>query len=521
MIQESELNKVTIPNEVLLKSKDEIIDNLISTYKDEELALRALNQYMKTNDGYKDKLNAVKEDLKKVIESKKESKASMTPKEEYKKIITEFNNMVRPSRMAEPSEYLSKRNAVKDEEITQLIINGIHPNVLYSRRMWRYETKNGDRIVFELMGIDKKGGNNDQVLVVPKQVVRLEDGRQVIRNGEILKMPAERFLSIIKSPLNKDVYDYVMRGESENPDDWYEEFNAAKNHMRNAFNRWVEQVKKFYDVEDLDTVALQKVYMLTKEGYSIPEAIKRYRANPKLKIKDSVIDEAGKMDYEKDPKLLRKILPQLNIDPNFIDMPFTVIDDNENLPPEDRKAPEKYTIAGVDKGPVENIKNVYLRDWDKGGRAIAWQLEDVLSVVNKEENQNPTIDLWDKASTITKQNKSINSGTTGKFMDLTKNQIIAALQYVQSHDTEKLFDGIDLVQHFLDQKSYDTRNKLIDKALRMVDPRYSIRVLPSQYGYNGIGYKIFIPAWDNPNTKPSSSGYKFKNPYKAVMNDWY
>ena len=118
------------------------VDGLVKDCKgDEELALRTLNNYMKPKDGYNEKpheyLASAKDRLEKMIESKK----NVSFREKCNKIIEANVKLPRHQDIADPSIYYGYKNAISDEELTQLIKYGIHPNILYSKRLWRYETK--------------------------------------------------------------------------------------------------------------------------------------------------------------------------------------------------------------------------------------------------------------------------------------------------------------------------------------------------------------------------------------------
>lgn len=494
------------------------VDGLVKDCKgDEELALRTLNNYMKPKDGYNEKpheyLASAKDRLEKMIESKK----NMNFREKCNKIIEANVKLPRHQDIADTSIYYGYKNAISDEELTQLIKYGIHPNILYSKRLWRYETKAGDKIVFQLQGIDKKNLNSGKVKVVTKLVDEAEDGRQFIKDGEIMEMPAKRFLEIIKSPLNRNIYDHLLKGESEDPADWAFKYGIAKTNMRTAFAQWYEENKDLYDFDSYDKFKIQDVYKLTKKGYTIPQAMKRVPLTAKEATEE--LEEAEKLDINKDARDVRETLIKLGLNPEFMSLPF-IVQDNSDLPEEDKEPTRKFLIVGVQDGNLDNPEYFFIRDYDEGGRVIQIPTQHLIDILMRPENESPKLDLWDKASSIRKQNMGSNLGGAGKFHPLTKDEILAALSYIEGTNSAD-FEGIDLKALFLAPQSFEKRNLLVDKALKAVDPRYQVKAIRTSNGFNGISYQIFIPFEDNPRTKPGTTGLRFSNPYKQITRDWF
>lgn len=500
-----------IPKSLFNLNQEEFVDGLVKFCdNDEELALRTLNAHAdKINDGL---YNNAKNKLEKMIESSKK----LSFREKCQKII-EANKAPRPKDLADPSIYYGYKNAVSDEELTQLIKYGIHPNLLYSKRFWRYETKNGDKIVFQLQGIDKKDLNSGNVKVIVKGIGENEEtGNEFIMDKEVMNMPAKRFVQIVKSPLNADIYNHLMKGESEDPADWAMTYGIAKTNMRTAFAQWYEQNKNAYDFDDYDKFRIQDVYKLTKQGYTIPQAMRRVKLES-VDEEEEVLTEVEKMDINKDPKTVRQTLEYLDINPKFMTLPFKVVD-HSNLPEDDKEPTRNYIIAGIQDGKLNNPEYIFVRDYDNGGKAVKIPTSELISLLKLPENQNPKLDLWDKASSIRKQNMAMNVGNEGKFHELTRDEVLAALDYIQKDERYK---DIDLKDLYLKPQTFETRNLLVVKALKDVDPRYQVKAIKTSKGLNGISYQIFIPDWDFPKTKPSSTGYKFSNPYKQVTKDWF
>lgn len=523
--KEADLNSklsvvANIPSSLFNLSQDEFVDGLIKHCNNsEDTALKTVKDCLASiKDGYTDKakyLSDAKNKLEKMIEAK-----NMTFRDKCAKLIKEYKleerELPRAKSLTAPGEYFPDKNSAVDEEIYQLINNNIHPNVLYSRRYWRYEDKNGNRYVFQLQGIDKKSLNKDgkaNVKVVTKEVDETENGRQFITDGQIFNMPASRFVEIIKSPINKDIYSHVMKGESEDNSDWMIDYTAAKTNMKNDFNKWYDANKEAYDLDTYNRFDIMKVYKLTRKGFTIPQAFRRttVRAN------ESVLDEAEKISMNKDAKTVQEVLSKFGINDRFMTMPFTV-KDTTNMRDEDKEPDRHFIIVGTQEDLSKPVESMFIKDYDKGGRAIEISMNELLEILNRPENANPRINLWDRASTIRKQNMPLSVGKDGKFHELTKDEILAALELVQN---DERFKDIDLKAAYLEPQSYERRNAIVGMALKAVDPDYLVKAIRTTNGFNGISYQIFIPNWDNPKTKPSTSGYKFMNPYQQIKKDWF
>lgn len=417
----------------------------------------------------------------------------------------------KPNRAAQDAEYFDKRNSIRDEEIYQYIINGIHPDWDYEKPMWRWITPEGNKVVFVLDGIDSSDKIKTYVYIRPISVIRTESGKKVLKPGDPEAIPAEVFVDIVHNDLNKDVYTALMKNKSLDPEDWLEEYNYTKQKMRNHFNNWYNQNKDHMFLDDYSKQDQIKLYQLIyKDGYSPNEALNIL--NKKYKKESIDLEEAEKLEVIKDPKQIKEVLEQLDINPEFADLPITI--EYEDLG-DDSEPPFKFNIVGVPYGPVDKIKELYVRDWDKGGRMFPMDLESIYDALKADINQEPEVDLWDMASTLNKQHRSLNKGKAGKWQELTRDQIITALQIMEQSDKYK---GIDLVGKYLEKQTFATRNPLVGKALKELDPERAIKPTKNAMSLNGIAYQIFIPAEGYDRLKPPSKGNN--NPYKDMMKAW-
>lgn len=417
----------------------------------------------------------------------------------------------KPARAAKDAEYFDRRNSIRDEEIYQYIINGIHPDWDYEKPMWRWIKPDGEKMVFVLDGIDSSDKIKTYVYIRPISVIRTESGKKVLKPGDPEAIPAEVFVNIVHNDLNKDVYTALMKNKSLDPEDWLDEYNYTKQKMRDHFNNWYEQNKDYMFLDDYSKKDQIKLYQLiNKDGYSPKEAINIL--NKKYKKESIDLEEAEKLEVIKDPKQIKEVLEQLNINPEFVDLPITI--EYEDLG-DDSEPPFKFNIVGVPYGPVDKIKELYVRDWDKGGRMFSMDLESIYNALEADINQEPEVDLWDMASTLNKQHRSLNKGKAGKWQELTRDQIITALQMMEQSDKYK---GIDLVGKYLEKQTFATRNPLVGKALKDLDPERAIKPTKNAMSLNGIAYQIFIPAEGYDRLKPPSKGNN--NPYKDMMKAW-
>ena len=259
--------------------------------------------------------------------------------------------------------------------------------------------------------------------------------------------------------------------------------------MRTAFAQWYEENKDLYDFDSYDKFKIQDVYKLTKKGYTIPQAMKRVPLTAKEATEE--LEEAEKLDINKDARDVRETLIKLGLNPEFMSLPF-IVQDNSDLPEEDKEPTRKFLIVGVQDGNLDNPEYFFIRDYDEGGRVIQIPTQHLIDILMRPENESPKLDLWDKASSIRKQNMGSNLGGAGKFHPLTKDEILAALSYIEGTNSAD-FEGIDLKALFLAPQSFEKRNLLVDKALKAVDPRYQVKAIRTSNGFNGISYQIFIP----------------------------
>ena len=416
----------------------------------------------------------------------------------------------KPGRASEDTFYSNRRNSIKDEEIFTYIINGIHPDWDYEKPMWRYIRPNGDKLVFVLDGIDKADKQKTYVYIRPVYVKRLEGGKRVIKYGDLEAIPASLMVQIAHDPLNEDVYNNIMRKYSDDPEDWLEDYNATKQRMRDAFDIWYKKNKDDLELDKLDRFDAIRLYQLiVKDGYNPKEALHILKKD----IEESVsLQEVEKLDVIRDPKRLKGILLDLGIDPDFVDLPAKI--EYEDMG-DDTEPPFSFNIVAAPNTSVDNIKELYVRDWDKGGKMFPMDLKTIRDVLSDPINAEPEVDLWDKASTMNKQRRSLNKGTVGKWQELTKDQVIAALREMEQREE---FKNIDLVGKYLAPQSFETRNPLVLKALKELDPERAVKPTKTRTGYNGFSYQIFIPDEDYDKTKPPS--VKRTNPYRDMMSAW-
>lgn len=417
----------------------------------------------------------------------------------------EASDADKPNRAYRDDKVYKDRNAAKIDEMLAYVENGIHPDMDYEKPMWRWLTPDGEKRVFVLDGIDKKTNLSDKetyVYIRPVYIVRDNQHKGYYKKwGEIEAIPATTFVKITQDPLNKEIYNKILKGKSENPDDWREEILAANKCRQVAYDTWYRQNKDLLDLDSYDKFDAQRIYqMIVKQGYAPREALKKFENKKK-------IDEASLKDtVNTDVRQLREILPQLGIDPQFIDMPLTLEYPDMG---DDTEPTRKFVIVGVEKQPIERINDIYVRDWDNGGRMFPMDLKTVKELADRPENQDPEPDIWDLASTPNKQSRAFNKGTTGHWEDLTKDDVIEALKEMEKRPE---FQGIDLVNKFLAPQTFETRNPLVLKALKMLDPDTAIKPTRSKYGFNGMNYQIFIP--EVKGMRPKNRGHD--NPYRDL-----
>lgn len=430
---------------------------------------------------------------------------------------TEASDDEKPERAARDSFVWDKRDSANVEEMLMYARNGIHPYCDYKKPMWRFLDGDEKRVVV-LDGIDAE---RDKVYVYfrPVEIIRTKMGKAMKKFGELEAMPAKQFREIIHSPLNKDILAHIMKGESKNPNDWIDAINKSKTNQRNQFADWYEKNKEYYDFDDFDKIAIQKIYVdITKNGYSPQEAIARHEKERKIDDVEESFDlteaPAYKMsDLITKPRELRPILQQLGINDDAVDVPLT-----KSYPDmgDDTEPPFKFRIVAAPKGPIENITQLFVKDWDKGGRAFPMDVKEIREIADREENQNPEFDLWDLASTPNKQSRALNTGTQGHWEELTKDNIIAALSEMENDERYK---GVKLVDKYLAPQSFEKRNPLVIRALRDFEPSVAIKPIRNRLAHNGISYQYFVPEEGNPNAQPPS--YNRKNPYKDLKKYYW
>ena len=481
--------------------------NIITVYTADEDDVIDKSWYFTPEKAYPYDIWKRQEDLRKKELQDKENMKNIQKRDaskEKQKISQE-----KPSRASADSAFLDRQNSIKDEEIYQYIINGIHPDWDYEKPMWRWIRPNGEKLVFVLDGIDKADKKDTYVYIRPVFVKKTDSGKRILKYGDLEAIPASTMVNIAHDDLNSDVYANLMRKYSDDPDDWLEEYSATKNKMVSDFNYWYMKNKDALGLDAFDKFDIIRIYQaITKDGYSPQEALKKYEH----KIKESLLTEVEKLDVIRDPKRLKGILLDLGIDPDFVDLPAKI--EYEDMG-DDTEPPFSFNIVAAPNTSVDNIKELYVRDWDKGGKMFPMDLKTIRDILSDPINAEPEVDLWDKASTMNKQRRSLNKGTVGKWQELTKDQVIAALREMEQREE---FKNIDLVGKYLAPQSFETRNPLVLKALKELDPERAIKPTKTRTGYNGFSYQIFIPDEDYDKTKPPS--VKRTNPYRDMMSAW-
>lgn len=481
--------------------------NIITVYTADEDDVIDKSWYFTPEKAYPYDIWKRQEDLRKKELQDKENMKNIQKQDaskEKQKISQE-----KPSRASADSAFLDRQNSIKDEEIYQYIINGIHPDWDYEKPMWRWIRPNGEKLVFVLDGIDKADKKDTYVYIRPVLVKKTDSGKRILKYGDLEAIPASTMVSIAHDDLNSDVYANLMRKYSDDPDDWLEEYSATKNKMVSDFNYWYMKNKDALGLDAFDKFDIIRIYQaITKDGYSPQEALKKYEH----KIKESLLTEVEKLDVIRDPKRLKGILLDLGIDPDFVDLPAKI--EYEDMG-DDTEPPFSFNIVAAPNTSVDNIRELYVRDWDKGGKMFPMDLKTIREILSDPINAEPEVDLWDKASTMNKQRRSLNKGTVGKWQELTKDQVIAALREMEQREE---FKNIDLVGKYLAPQSFETRNPLVLKALKELDPERAIKPTKTRTGYNGFSYQIFIPDEDYDKTKPPS--VKRTNPYRDMMSAW-
>lgn len=481
--------------------------NIITVYTADEDDVIDKSWYFTPEKAYPYDIWKKQEDLRKKELQDKENMKNIQKQDDSKE--KQKISQEKPSRASADSAFLDRQNSIKDEEIYQYIINGIHPDWDYEKPMWRWIRPNGEKLVFVLDGIDKADKKDTYVYIRPVFVKKTDSGKRILKYGDLEAIPASTMVNIAHNDLNSDVYANLMRKHSDDPDDWLEEYSATKNKMVSDFNYWYMKNKDALGLDAFNKFDIIRIYQaITKDGYSPQEALKKYEH----KIKESLLTEVEKLDVIKDPKRLKDILWQLDINPDFIDLPITI--EYEDMG-DDTEPPFKFVIVAAPNQPVEKMRELYVRDWDAGGKMFPMDINSIKDALNDPINAEPEVDLWDMASTMNKQRRSLNKGTAGKWQELTKDQVISALQYMEKTEQYK---GIDLVGKYLAPQTFETRNPMVGRALKELDPERAIKPVKNAHGFNGFSYQIFVPDESYGKMKPPAHGGY--NPYKDMMNTW-
>lgn len=526
-----------LPKEILTKSKDEIIDGLMqASDNNEELALHLLNKELETDDGYKDRypdLIKAKEELEKMIENKKDNSKF---KEIVENILNEANPYEKPNFMHKDSIVRIKNDSADIREMLAYAENGIHPKLVYgksaqtsakSQPIWRFEYPDGTKVSFIISGIDKDKSDDVYAYVKPIEYFSTKDKRWIKNVGkEYMKVPVETLKEIVKSPLNAGVYGPLMKNESPNPYDWINTIDVADTNRRRAFYDWIEKVRYKLDVDSYDKMTLIKMYQDYKDGYDINDLIYKYKNKQK---KNSDLEEArlDLSNMQDNPRIVKDTLEQLGVDPFFMFNPmhkeYDVIPGYED----DTEPSEHFIIRGVPKTKdINEIKQVYVKEWDgkfnpeKGKednrKTYIKDLSEILELQDAPINASRELNVWDKHSTLNKQSRPLNVGTSGEFERLLDHEIIEVLKIMEQREPFK--DAkINLVDKYMREQTPETRNKLVAKALKMFDPNVDIRPIKGRGYRNGFTYAIFIPS-DNKSEVPMHSGRR--NPYTTLVKNW-
>lgn len=513
MLRESEFgNKKQIPQDLLNKPEQEIVDGLMNMFdNDEELALKSLNAHLEANDGYidREKLNNVKEKLKDMIESKKSHFRKLV-----EKLLGEDSVVQKPERAAGDSYYMGRQDAAKDDEIKTYMKYGINPNFDYDKTMLRYIDKKGDKQVIVLDGIDKDTGKDPDEQAVFYRTVSIEEtnnGKYVYRySKQLYAMSVTDFLKILHNDLNNDVKASTLKKVGEDPKKWQQDYSDAWARMRAAFLDWYRSNVTIYpELETYDRITQQKIYQKNaKDGYTVPEAIKIVDKDLKKKRESAELTEAQKDKYEMDAGILQQILPSLGINPKFISMPLTVEYPDMG---DDTEPPSRFTIQGVSKEGTEGPDAILCKDWDKARTKYTKSVKEVLDIQERPENANPSFDIWDMASTANKQHRALNKGTAqGRWVELTKDQTIAALEYAEKQNPEKYPKMVD---KYLAPQSFESRNPLVLDALKSVNSDAQVRPMKNSTALHGFAYYLFRS--DEGRRAPAHGRY---NPYQLVLN---
>lgn len=222
----------------------------------------------------------------------------------------------------------------------------------------------------------------------------------------------------------------------------------------------------------------------------------------------------------KDKDAVKRTLLNLGIDDRFITVPII-------------KEPiynkQKYKSAEEDPlaDPVQKLTIVSFPDQDKlddkyglvrvkdsvSGESFNMNIGELKELINKEENQNTTLDTVDYRLHGGQEFSSLNQGM-GKFIDLPEEVILEMLTTV-NHENED-FEYVDLVEYYKHEKETGIPNPLLTKALQSYNQgeNTSQFVIRKFNTADGIKYKGFVPNVENPNSKSAMAG---KDKYKELF----
>lgn len=417
-----------------------------------------------------------------------------------------------------------------------LINAGIHPNILYEKPKWTWKDGNTEKYI----RLEDISEDLDNVFVSNWEWKYDNDKKDWFfsMNRDSDKKPileilsTDKFLEIIKDPINKNIYNSIMKNESEDPDDWLEEYNWASEKEKNNFLDWYNINNKALELDKYEIASVINAYFLMKNGHlPIEKALERRAKLLKdnnLKESEDILTTRGK-----DSKIAIKVLQNLGINPRYISRPFY---DRNELPdtndPDDIELDTQYIIWAIGKDG-NTYDTIYLKEYnkmdpisderfipEKNLRAKPYSVDTVKDMIaeyekteftdkGEEYHPNPK----DNMNSLAHQRSTGRVGTHGSMTELTSEQVRKVLKLMQN---EKEFKGEDLV-HIFDHGKYGEINKRIVLALKLFEPdkKLTIRAMPNKNGYNGIKYYIFIPDEDSDN--PYIPVHGSSNPWKKFM----
>lgn len=308
--------------------------------------------------------------------------------------------------------------------------------------------------------------------------------------------------------------------------------------FKDAFTVWYNANEEKYNLDRFDMDTLHDIFKDVKaRNMSVEDAIIQntemdFDELDGIDVEESVLNEkhVGEIDQNskewivRDPNLLRRLLPTVGINPIYISNPFTVAyqpwnksgkaDDLDELD-------ERYYIVGIRKPSLstpstqikpEDIKTVYIRNWDKkGAHPQAIDFRELRRMLSAAENDNPIPTLWDRYRTYKDQRKALNRGAYYKWYKLDDSDVIDILKKMQTEDED--YKGVDLVALFNKAKETHLENKYVTRALRDYDREVSFKANKST-DFDFYQYAKDIETLKPTRAKNQGTG---SNPYKFLM----